>query len=144
MGLLAKNNCPQTWESKGSSQSQEGADVSTPETQAFLSGSGLWVTAQESTIRLCPRNVTSDLCLSPECVSVCVCTQVHVCARVCVCTRMCVCVRACPSRPSNARSNPIQALTSFQGSLSPETKLRALFFNPATAAPRCGLSKQKC
>lgn len=48
MGLLAKNNCPKTWESEGSSQSQEGADVSTPETQAFLSVSGLWVTTQES------------------------------------------------------------------------------------------------
>ena len=78
--------------------------------------------------------------LNPECVCVCVCVCVrvrvhaHVCHVMSVSVCKCVCVCAvcvhmyavcvheyamcvCPCTPSNARSSPILALTSFQGSI---------------------------
>nr|KAF6431774.1 hypothetical protein HJG63_008251 [Rousettus aegyptiacus] len=83
MGLLAKNNGPKTWGSEGSSQSQKGDDVSTPEPGATRGGSGLWVTAQEPAIPLLLQKCHLEPLPTPG-VCVCACACIHVCMRVCV------------------------------------------------------------
>ena len=70
-------------------------------------------------------------CMPRMYLCVCVCPhECHVCARV-----GCVCV--CPCTPSNARSNPIPALTPFQGSLCGGTSLQPCC-SVVHAPPRVG------
>ena len=84
----------------------------------------------------------------------CVCTCmpcVYTCMPCCVCAHVCrVCVHkhamcVCPRTPSNARSNPIPALTSFQGSLCGGTSLEprssVAHAPPCVGAPARGITE---
>ena len=101
----------------------------------------------------------SCLCL---CVNVCACVPcvytcvpcVYTCMPCCVCVHMyamCVCTSmpcVCPCTPSNARSSPILALTSFQGSIcggkSLQPRSSVAHAPPHVGAPGSRITEGRC
>ena len=98
-------------------------------------------------------SVCKCVCVCAMCVHMCA-MCIHLYAMLCVCAHVChVCVHeyavcVCPCTPSNARSSPILALTSFQGSIcggkSLQPRSSVAHAPPHVGAPGSRITEGRC